>query len=134
LVFEPKVAAEWRQSRVRQTRLVANLAARVRQRAALEAYDTMDNTATAADSKVFLDVGSELVAGVGGVYELTPRAVAAVEAQLFVPLPDAIGYGRCHLYTGRSCSTLTSADYWPGAKHGDLTALAVLGMMLRISA
>ena len=34
----------------------------------------MSTTQTPADAKALLDVGSELVAGVGGVYELSPRA------------------------------------------------------------
>src|SRR5207249_353044 len=119
LVFEPKLAAEYRPDRVHGTRVVANVAARIRQRAVLEGYDTMAAMATPADSKVFLDVGSELVAGIGGVLEVTPRTTAALEAQAFVPLPDAMTYGRCHLYSGRACSSLMSADYWPGAKHGD---------------
>ena len=134
LVYEPKLAFEYRPDRIHQTRVVANGAVRFRQRAVLEAYDTQDAMATDADAKVFLDVGSEAVASVGAMYELTPRTVAALEAQAFVPLPDALGYGACHRYNGKTCSSIGSADYWPGAKHGDLTTLVTLGMMLRVSA
>jgi hypothetical protein len=69
-VFEPKLAAEWRPDHLRGTRIVANLAARIRQRDVLQAYDTQDATATPADAKAYLDIGSELVAGLGGLYEL----------------------------------------------------------------
>ena len=134
LVYEPKLAFEWRPDRVHQTKLIANLGARIRSRAVLEAYDTSDPMATADDAKVFLDVGSELVAGVGGTYEITPRAVAAAEATLFAPLPESIGYGRCRRYNGLSCRSIDDADYWPGAKQGDLTVLATLGAFLRVSA
>jgi outer membrane protein OmpA-like peptidoglycan-associated protein len=134
LVYEPKLAFEVRPDPVHQTRVVANVAARFRQRAVLEAYDTQDALATATDAKVFLDVGSELVAGLGATYELAPRAIAAAEVQAFVPLPDALSYGTCHRYSGAPCSSIGSADYWPDAKHGDLTMLATLGVMLRVSA
>jgi len=78
LVFEPRLAFEWRRDRVHATRLVANLGARIRQRTVLQAYDSMTTGQTPADAKALLDVGSELVFGVGGVYELSPRLTAAV--------------------------------------------------------
>ncbi len=134
LVFEPKLAFDWRPDRIHATRFVANLSGRFRERTVLEGYDTMDSMATAADAKAFLDVGSEAVAGAGFAYELTPRAVVAAEAQLFVPLPSAASWGSCRRYDGRRCSTLTDADYFAGAGAGDFTALATLGMMLRVSA
>ncbi|MDB4953070.1 MAG: putative internalin [Myxococcales bacterium] len=134
LVYEPKLATEWRFDRIHQTRILVNLAARFRERAVLEAYDTADSTATAANAKAFFDVGSELVAGLGGTLEITPRAIVALEAQAFIPLPDTLSYGTCTRYNGMSCKSLTDADYWPGAKHGDRTVLATIGMMLRVSA
>src|SRR5262249_25632075 len=67
LVFEPKLAVDWRPDRVHATRIVANLAARIRQRTVLQGFDTMDPMQTAADAKAFLDVGSELVIGGGGL-------------------------------------------------------------------
>ncbi len=134
VVFEPKLAADYRVDRVRATRIVANLAARIRQRAVLQSYDTADPMLTDADSKVFLDVGSEVVASLGGVYEITPRVVAALEAQAFIPLPDTLSYGSCRLENDAPCSTLTSSDYFTGAKHGDFTALVTGGITLRISA
>ena len=134
LVYEPKLAFEWRPDRIHQTRIVANLAARFRQRTVLEAYDTANPTATDADAKVFLDVGSEAVAGLGAMYELSPRAILAAEAQAFIPLPDSLSYGTCVRYSGASCASVTAADYWPGAKHGDLTKLATAGVKVRVSA
>ncbi len=134
LVFEPKLAMDWRKDRIKATRVVANLAARIRQRSVLEGYDTNNPDATDADAKVYLDVGSEIVVGAGAVYELTPRTVAAVEAQAFIPLPGAASYGSCRRFNGKKCGTLTDADYFGDAKAGDLTLLATLGMMLRVSA
>jgi hypothetical protein len=134
LVFEPALALEWRPDRVRATRLVANAALRLRQRTVLEGYDTQDPAATDADAKVFLDVGSEAVAGVGAIVELAPRALLAAEAQVFVPVPDALSWGDCRRYNGGRCSAIQPADYFGGAKHGDLTVLATVGAMLRVSA
>ncbi len=134
LVFEPKLALDWRADRVHATRVVGNLGARIRQRSVLEGYDTLDPMATAADAKVFMDIGSEVVAGIGGVVELTPRTFAALEAQAFVPLPDALSWGGCRRYNGARCSSIGDADYYQGAGHGDLTALVTFGMMLRVSA
>jgi outer membrane protein OmpA-like peptidoglycan-associated protein len=134
LVYEPRLALELRPDRVHQTRLVANLGARLRNRTVLEGYDTSDAMATPDDAKVFLDVGSEAIVGVGGMYELTPRAAAAAELQAFVPLPSAMSYGTCSRFNGDPCSTITSSDYWGSAKSGDLTTLAALGMLLRVSA
>ncbi|MEO7094455.1 MAG: hypothetical protein ABI175_14465, partial [Polyangiales bacterium] len=84
IVFEPKLALDWRQDRIRATRFVANVAGRFRQRSVLEGYDTMDPMATDADAKAYLDVGSEVVVGAGFAYELTPRAVVGLEAQAFI--------------------------------------------------
>jgi outer membrane protein OmpA-like peptidoglycan-associated protein len=134
LVYEPKLAYEWRPDRVHATKVVANLGARIRSRSVLEAYDTADPMATEADAKVFLDVGSELLAGVGGTYEITPRAIAAAEVTLLAPLPESIAYGRCRRYNGRSCRSIESDDYWDGAGQGDLTLLATLGANLRVTA
>ncbi|HEX2685837.1 MAG TPA: OmpA family protein [Kofleriaceae bacterium] len=133
LVFEPKLAIDWRKDRVHATRLVGNLAARIRQRSVLQGYDTMDLTATAADAKAFLDVGSELVVGAGGVYELSRRVAAALEAQAFLPLPDGLSWGDCRLYSGARCTQLSPADYFGNARHGDITLLATLGMTLQVT-
>ena len=133
LVYEPKLAFEWRPDPLRQTRIVANAAARIRERTVLEGYDTQDAASTTADAKVFMDIGSEAVVGIGAVVELAPRVMLAAEAQGFVPLPDAFSYGTCTRYDGEPCSTITSADYFAGAKHGDLTALATGGLMVRVS-
>lgn len=134
LVFEPKLAFDWRADRNRATRIVANVGARIRQRSVIEGYDAADAMATEADAQVVLDVGSELVAGVGAVYELTPRLFGAVEAQMFVPLPESVAWGSCRRYNGQRCSTITDADYFGDAKQGDLTALVTAGVMVRVSA
>jgi outer membrane protein OmpA-like peptidoglycan-associated protein len=134
IVIEPKLALDWRPNRIRSTRIVANAAARIRQRTVLQSYDSTDTTATAAGSaKAVLDVGSEAVLGVGGVYELSPRLTVAVEAQGFVPLPDSVAWGNCRLYNGSHCETLTPADYFAGAKHGDFTALFTAGATLQVA-
>jgi outer membrane protein OmpA-like peptidoglycan-associated protein len=133
LVFEPKLAGEIRVAPASQTRLVGNVGARLRERTVLQAYDTANTMATPDDAKVFFDLGSELVAGLGGAVEIAPRIVAAAEAQVFVPLPNGLSYGRCRLHDGRACNALVDADYWPSAKHGDLTALGAAGMLLRVS-
>ncbi|MBA3452907.1 MAG: OmpA family protein [Deltaproteobacteria bacterium] len=134
LVFEPKLALAWHQDRVRATRVIGNLGARFRQRSVLEAYDTADPMATDADAQVVLDVGSELVLGLGAVYEITPRVSVALEAQAFIPLPEGASWGSCRRYSGARCSTITDADYFGTAEQGDLTGLATLGTMLRVSA
>ena len=134
IVYEPKLAFELRPDRVHQTRFLANLGARIRNRSILEGYDTADTMASDDDAKVFLDVGSEMVAGVGGQYELTPRAIIGLEAQAFVPLPTSVGYGKCTRYNGLSCKSIDDGDYWGDAKAGDLTVLAMLGVLLRVSA
>src|SRR6185503_8724780 len=104
LVFEPRIAVDWRKDRVHATRLVANLGARLRERTVLQSYDSMATGATSADAKAVLDVGSELVIGAGGAYELSPRATAAAEVQAFVPLPSGMALGDCRLYSGERCS------------------------------
>ena len=109
--------------------------ARIRERTVLEGYDTMDPMATPADAKVFLDVGSELVVGVGGVYELTPRARRRARGAGVHPAADALSLRRLpRCTTARRCSAIDAATTVAGAKHGDLTVLATLGMMVRVSA
>ncbi|HEV7555895.1 MAG TPA: OmpA family protein [Kofleriaceae bacterium] len=127
LVFEPKLAFEFRPDRIHATRIVANVAARIRERAVLEAYDPADPMSM---PKAFLDIGSEAVVGVGAVLELSPRAFVAAEAQAFVPLPDALDWGPCRLNDGEPCSQIT---YFGDAKHGDLTTLATAGLMIRVT-
>jgi hypothetical protein len=133
VVFEPKIAVDWRKDRIHGTRLVANLAARIRERTVLQGYDTQDPNATPGDAKAFLDVGSEVVAGLGGVYEISPWLSAAAEAQAFFALPASLSWGDCFLYSGQRCSTLTKADYFAGAKYGDTTALFTAGVTARLS-
>ncbi|MBA3819589.1 MAG: OmpA family protein [Deltaproteobacteria bacterium] len=89
---------------------------------------------TAADARVILDVGSELVAGLGGILELTPRISVGAEAQVFVPLPESVGYGRCRRHDGDPCSSIRDDDYFGDAGAGDLTTLATAGLVFRVSA
>jgi outer membrane protein OmpA-like peptidoglycan-associated protein len=134
LVFEPKIAVDWRKDRIHATRIVGNFGARLRERTVLQSYDSMATGASPSDAKVVLDVGSELVIGAGGVYEVSPRIAAALEVQALVPLPSGASWGSCRLYSGARCSTLTSNDYFAGGGAGDFTAQATAGVMLRASA
>jgi len=135
LVFEPKLAADWRPDRVHATRVVANLGARIRRRSVLEGYDTvaLPDADPSDEARVFLDVGSELALGLGGVYELAPRAHLAAEVQAFVPLPGALSYGACRRYNGSRCSSIDAEDYFAGASAGDLTVLATAGLQVRVT-
>ncbi|MEO7733229.1 MAG: thrombospondin type 3 repeat-containing protein, partial [Kofleriaceae bacterium] len=134
LVFEPKLALDWRKDRSHATRIVGNLAARLRQRSVLESYDASAAMASTDNAQVVLDVGSELVAGVGGMYEVSPRVTLGLEGQLFVPLPDALSWGTCLRYNGGRCDQLTAADYFGDTKHGDFTSLVTAGAQYRLSA
>lgn len=134
LVFEPKLAIDWRLDRIRSTRIVTNLGARLRQRTVLESYDAADPATTEADAQVVFDLGSELVAGLGVVLEVTPRVSLAGEAQVFVPLPETTSWGSCRRHNGPRCETITAADYVDGATRGDRTTLATLGTFIRLSA
>jgi OmpA family/Thrombospondin type 3 repeat len=133
LVYEPKLAFEYRPDPHKQTRIVANAAARIRERTVLEAYDVLDPMASPADAKIFMDVGSEAVVGLGAVWQIAPRFMLAAEAQGYLPLPASMSYGPCYRYNGEPCSTITASDYWPGAKRGDLTSLITAGAMIRLS-
>ncbi len=137
LVFEPRLAVDYRFDRLHATKLVANLGARIRQRTVLEAYDndvvitdmvTMDEAALAV-----LDVRSEAIVGVGGLFELSPSFVLAAEAVGLVPLPDAVGYGSCTVFDGRNCSALGDTDYASDAGKGDLAAYGVGGLYYRMN-
>ncbi len=134
LVFEPTLALEWRPDPLRATRVLANAGARLRQRSVLEGYDALDPAVTDADAKVFLDVGSELVGGLGAVFEITPRLHVAAEGQVFAPLPDRLAWGTCRRHNGDRCSALEDGDYFGDAKHGDLTTLVTAGALVRVSA
>jgi outer membrane protein OmpA-like peptidoglycan-associated protein len=127
-VFEPKLAVDYQLDRIKATRLVANVGARLRQRTVLEAFDP--NTQTEADAKVVLDVGSELIAGLGGQFELSPRIVLGIEDMVFIPL-TAASLGSCTTQDGRKCSTLTSADYFANGKAGDFASYVVAGATVR---
>ncbi|HEY0255695.1 MAG TPA: hypothetical protein VGC41_29400, partial [Kofleriaceae bacterium] len=131
IVYEPKLAFEYRPDRYHATRVVANAAMRIRQRSVLEAYDASNAAMTAADAKVILDVGSEAVAGLGGLVEVSPRLLLGAEAQAFIPLPSSLDYGSCFRFNGAKCGTLTDADYFNGGSRGDFTVLATAGVGIR---
>ncbi|MGN6104928.1 MAG: OmpA family protein [Kofleriaceae bacterium] len=133
LVFEPKLAFEWRADQVHATRVVANAGARIRKRTILEGYDAADLMRTESDAQVFYDAGSEAVLGLGGVLEVMPRVMLAAEAQLFLPLPSSLSWGACRRYSGVRCSTIDDADYFGDARYGDLAALGTAGLMIRAS-
>ncbi len=136
LVFEPKVALDYRKNRLTATKLVANVGARIRQRTVLQAYDNdmvSDTMSKEEAALAVLDVGSEIVVGVGGLVELSPSFVLAAEAMGFVPLPGSLSYGSCHLVDGRRCTQLQDADYAPDAGAGDLTAYAAGGIQYRMN-
>ena len=131
LVFEPRLAVDWRFDRVHATKLVANLGARFRERTVLEV--DADPAADVVDRKAVLDVGSELLVGVGGLVELGPRISLAGEAMAFLPLPASTAWGTCTLDDGRRCAALTAADRANDDPRGDRTAYATLGTFVRLS-
>ncbi|MBK7536424.1 MAG: OmpA family protein [Myxococcales bacterium] len=131
LTFEPKLAFDFRLDRVRATKVVLNVGARLRKRTVLQSYDAAMETAAAA--KAFLDVGSEALVGAGFLYELSPRIVLGAEATAFIPLPDSTSLGACRLSGSRSCDELTDADYFGDASRGDLSVLANGGVQIRIN-
>ena len=130
-VFEPRILVDYRLDRVHATKVVANVGARIRERSVLEAYDPM--TQTEGDALVVSDVGSEIIAGVGGIYELGQSLTLGVEAVGFVPLPGAIGFGSCQTYSGEDCSDLEDDDYFNGGGAGDLAAYVMGGAGYRAS-
>jgi OmpA family len=131
LTFEPKLALDYRFDRIKATKLVFNLGARLRKRTLLESFDPA--MSTASGSQIFLDVGSEAVAGAGFLFELSPRIVLGAEATAFIPLPSAMSLGNCHLENGRDCSDVTDADYFGDAGEGDFTIMANAGLQFRIN-
>ena len=132
LVFEPRLAIDWRKDRVHATRVVANVGARIRERTVLEVDTDPDPDVLAR--KAVLDVGSELVAGLGGVLEVSPKLSLGAEAVAFLPLPTSLTYGTCTLDDGRRCAALSDADLMdPGTARGDRTAYATAGAFYRLS-
>jgi hypothetical protein len=132
LTFEPKLAMDYRLDRIRATKVVLNLGARFRKRTLLQSFDAMAME-TASNAKVFLDVGSEAIAGAGFLFELSPRIILGAEATAYIPLPGAASFGSCRINSGRSCDDVTDADYFGDAGEGDLTVLATAGLQIRIN-
>ncbi|MCL4226443.1 MAG: OmpA family protein [Myxococcales bacterium] len=137
LVFEPRLALDYRFDRLTSTKLVANLGARIRERTVLQAFDNrvaMDMMLPGAQvAQAVLDVRSEALIGVGGLYEVSPSVVLAAEAVGLIPLPEGLSYGDCRLADGRRCSSLTDAEQASGAGGGDLAAYAAGGVSYRMN-
>ncbi len=138
LVFEPRVAIDYRFDRLHSTKVVLNAGARIRQRTVLQAYDPMMADAEALSreeaAKAVLDIGSEAIIGAGYIRELSPEFNVAAEAVALVPLPSSVGYGSCELFDGAKCSALTDADYAGDDAKSDLAAYAVAGVTYRMNA
>jgi outer membrane protein OmpA-like peptidoglycan-associated protein len=139
LVFEPRLALEYRPSRITATRLVGNAGVRFRERAVLEAYDPNGMNGAGArqtpdDAQVVLDVGSEIVAGAGAIFEISPRLNVGVESMWFLPfIPDSLSYGSCRRDNGTRCSDIDDEDYFEDAEKGDLAGYAMGGVSYRLS-
>ena len=128
-VLEPKLVVEYGLGE--NSRLVANVGARLRERTVLEAYSaTLSQTPD--DAQIVLDVGSEAVAGVGILMELAPQLLLGAEASVFVPLPQSLNLGRCVRSTGTPCDKIKDEMFFdPDMAGGDLAALALLGLNYR---
>jgi outer membrane protein OmpA-like peptidoglycan-associated protein len=131
-VLEPRVLVDYRFDQVHATKLVLNLGARIRERTVLEAFDPMTGQ-TENDATVVADIGSEILAGVGVLYELGPRIVAGAEAVGFVPLPGAVALGSCRRHDLTPCSRIDDDDYYGDGGPGDLAAYAIAGVGYRAS-
>jgi OmpA family len=130
-MIEPKLALDFRLDRITASKIVVNLGARLRKRTVLQSYDPATEDKTA--SKIFLDVGSEALAGAGFLYELSPRLVVGGEATVLFPLPASASLGSCNVESGRSCDDIDDMDYFGDAGEGDLTVLANAGLQYRIN-
>ncbi len=128
LVFEPKLAGEYRKGPLR---VLVNAAARIRKRTVLQSADM---SSAMVVPKAILDVGSEVVFGGGLGYELAPRILVAAELQAFIGLPAGASWGTCRLVNNAPCSGLAAADYVPGTSKNDLAAIAAAGLNIRIDA
>ena len=131
LVFEPRVAIDWRKDRVHATKLVANLGARFRERTVLEVDAEPDPVLF--ERKAVLDVGSELLVGAGAVVEVGPRLTLLGEGTAFIPLPTSLAWGTCTLDDGRRCAALTADDLAYDGARGDLVVNVSVGASVRLS-
>ena len=133
-VLEPRLLIDYRLDQVKSTKFVFNVGAKLRNRTVLEAYDPFDingDGGTEAMPLVVADIGSELTAGAGLIYELGQSLNVGVEAVGFVPLPGAISLTECRRYDGSRCSDLDDEDYFAGGGAGDLAAYAMGGFGYR---
>ncbi len=133
-VLEPKLALGYRLTDSGTSKVLLNVGARFRKRTALQSYDTnVSSSQTPDDAVVVLDIGSELMAGGGLLYEILPQLIVGAEAMFFVPLPEGASFGSCKLYSGDRCSSLDDADYMEGVSYGDLAGYALGGVNYRAS-
>lgn len=136
IIWEPRLSADFRPDPLRLTKLVLNAGAKIRQRTVLEAYDAMtlaDGETAEEAALAVLDVGSEAFAGVGGIYEVSPRVTLGAEVVGYIPLPGSLSYGTCYLADLRLCSELESADWAPGTDEKDVAAYGVGGAHYRVN-
>ena len=134
LVFEPRFTVEMRPNLLKSTRYIANVGFRFRERTVLEAYDpdpTMMQQPT--DAQVVLDIGSEVVAGIGGIFELSPRVHVGAETMWFLPMPSSVTWGSCQRADATRCSSIDDEDRFDDSKAGDLAAYAMTGVGFRLN-
>jgi len=128
LVFEPKLAVDYLLNKKGTSKFVFNIGARFRERTVLEAFvPTAGDESTA---EVVLDVGSELVAGIGVNYELLDRFSVSAEGTFLVPLPPSTSFGDCVLNSGAACQT-NNMTYFAGGDKGDPAGFALAGLNYR---
>jgi OmpA-OmpF porin, OOP family len=129
-MFEPKLAFDFRLDRIKSSKVVLNLGARLRKRTILQSsLPEMSR----ANPQAWLDVGSEALAGAGFLYEISPRLVAGAEATVLFPLPASMSFGDCRLSNGSKCSDMPDSTYFEDAEEGDLTLLATGGLQFRFN-
>lgn len=132
MVMEPKLAVEV--ALASRLAAFANAGLRLRGRTILESFDTQAQGATAADARVFLDVGSEAVLALGARWQVHPRMALVAEGTTLLSLPPSFDVSGCTRYNGQRCATLTRADYFAGQTRGDRIWQGSVGAQWRISA
>ena len=120
LVFEPKLAVDWRKDRVHATRVVANVGARIRQRTVLEALrrrsirwrprPTRRSSSTSARELV-VGARRRLRAHAARVRRRSRRRRSS-------RCREGASYGSCRRYNGARAASITDADYFGDAKAG----------------
>ncbi|HEY8144344.1 MAG TPA: OmpA family protein [Kofleriaceae bacterium] len=123
LVFEPKIAVGWH---ARQLAVIGNLGALFRRRTVLEAYDPV--ATTTSDAAAVLDVGSEVVAGIGVESRVISQLALMGEVNILTPLPASLSYGDCERFDGQPCDSMGKSDYFADQKRGDRTVFGLFGV------